>query len=146
MIALLKYWKLILGVVLIVLLGSLWLAYRSQVAEVGRLETLNGELSRSLKQAESDKDRLEATVEGNARISEKDEVDRKKLSDQVIQLNSSIAKLTKEKNVLKKQVGANANACEDGSDLELSDDLSRMLNDARDKANNPSSTSSKPNN
>lgn len=146
MIGLLKYWKLILGALLIVLLVSLWLLYRGQVAEVGRLETLNGELTRSLKQAELDKDRLEATVEGNARISEKDEVDRKKLSDQVIQLNSSIAKLTKEKNVLKKQVGGNANTCEDGSDLELSDDLSRMLNDARDKANNPSSTSSKPNN
>lgn len=145
MIALLKYWKLILGAVLIVLLASLWLLYRGQVAEVGRLQTLNGELSRSLQQAEVDKERLQATVEGNARISEQDELDRKKLSDQVVQLNSSIDRLSKEKNVLKKQVGKNANTCQDGSDLELSDDLSRMLNEARDKANSSGAASSKSN-
>lgn len=146
MIALLKYWKLILGAVLIVLLASLWLLYRGQVAEVGRLQTLNTELSRSLAQAEVDKERLQATVEGNARISEQDELDRKKLSDQVVQLNSSIDKLSKEKNVLKRQVGKNANTCQDGGDLELSDDLSRMLNEARDKANGISKPTSKPNN
>lgn len=146
MIALLKYWKLILGALLIVLLASLWLLYRGQVAEVGRLQTLNGELSRSLKQAEVDKSRLQATVETNARISEQDELDRKKLSDQVVQLNSSIDKLSKEKNVLKRQVGKNANTGQDGSDLELSDDLSRMLNEARDKANSSGTAASKPNN
>lgn len=146
MIALLKYWKLILGAVLIILLASLWLLYRGQVAEVGRLKTLNTELSRSLKQAEADKENLSKTLETNSRISEQDELDRKKLSDQVVQLNSSIDKLSKEKNVLKKQVGKNANTCQDGGDLELSDDLVRMLNEARDKANSSGTTPSKPNN
>lgn len=145
MIALLKYWKLILGAVLIVLLASLWLLYRGQVAEVARLESINTELSRQVKEAEEDKSRLQATVESNGKISEQDEVNRKKLSDQVVQLNSSISKLTKEKNVLKKQVGSNANLCQDGSDLELSDELRSMLNDARAKANSSGASTSKSN-
>ena len=145
MIALLKYWKLILGAVLIVLLASLWVLYRGQVAEVGQLQTLNTELSRSLAQAEVDKENLSKTLETNSKISEQDELDRKKLSDQVVQLNSSIDKLSKEKNVLKKQVGSNANLCQDGSDLELSDQLRSMLNDARAKANSSGAATSKSN-
>lgn len=146
MTSLLTHWKLILVASLSVLLVVLWLLWRGQVAEVGRLESINTELSRQVKEAEQDKSRLEATVESNGKISEQDEVNRKKLSDQVVQLNSSISKLTKEKNVLKKQVGKNANTCQDGSDLELSDDLSRMLNEARDKANSSGIATSKSNN
>lgn len=140
MISLLSNWKLILVASLSVLLVVLWLLWRGQVAEVGRLESINTELSQKLTQAEQDKSRLEATVESNGKISEQDEVNRKKLSDQVVQLNSSISKLTKEKNVLKKQVGSNANLCQDGSDLQLSDELRSMLNDARAKANSSSLT------
>lgn len=145
MTSLLTHWKLILGLILSGLLIVLWLLWRGQVAEVGRLESVNTELSQKLTQAEQDKSRLEATVESNSRISEQDEVDRKKLSDQVVQLNSSISKLTKEKNVLKKQVGSNANLCQDGSDLELSDELRSMLNDARAKANSYGTAASKSN-
>lgn len=145
MTSLLTHWKLIIGFVLIGLLIVLWLLWRGQVAQVGRLESLNTELSRQVKQAEQDKSRLEATLESNSRISEQDEVDRKKLSEQVVQLNSSISKLTKEKNVLKKQVGSNANLCQDGSDLELSDELRSMLNDARAKANYSGAATSKSN-
>lgn len=145
MTSLLTHWKLILGLILSVLLVVLWLLWRGQVAEVGRLESLNTELSQKLTQAEQDKANLKATLESNSRISEQDEVDRKKLSEQVVQLNSSISKLTKEKNVLKKQVGSNANLCQDGSDLELSDELRSMLNDARAKANSPGAATSKPN-
>jgi len=131
MIALLKYWKLILGVVLVVLLGSLWFAYRGQVAEVGRLETLNGELTRSLKQAEVDKDRLEATVEGNARISEADSLKQQEIQEQVTQLNKTIAKLKSSNDILKKKANGSNQACEsDGSDLELSDSLRLQLDNA----------------
>jgi len=146
MTTLLANWKLILILVLTALLASVGFLYKNSVETVGQLKEANTELSRSLQQAEVDKNRLQATVEGNARISEQDELDRKKLSDQVVQLNSSIDKLSKEKNVLKKQVGKNANTCQDGSDLELSDDLSRMLNEARDKANSSGNATSKPNN
>lgn len=145
MTSLLTHWKLILGLVLSSLLIVLWLLWRGQVAEVGRLESINTELSRQVQQAEADKANLKATLESNSRISEQDEVDRKKLSDQVVQLNSSISKLTKEKNVLKKQVSSNANLCQDGSDLELSDELRSMLDDARNKANSVGSATSKSN-
>jgi len=145
MTSLLTHWKLILGLILSGLLVVLWLLWRGQVAEVGRLESINTELSRQVKQAEEDKLKLQATLESNSRISEQDEVDRKKLSDQVVQLNSSISKLTKEKNVLKKQVGSNANLCQDGSDLELSDELRSMLDDARNKANSVGSATIKSN-
>ena len=145
MTSLLTHWKLILGLILSVLLAVLWLLWREQVAEVGRLESINTELSRQVEQVEVEKGRLQASLESNSRISEQDELSRKKLSEQVVQLNSSINKLTKEKNVLKRQVGTNANLCQDGSDLELSDDVRRLLDDARNQANNPSSASSKPN-
>lgn len=145
MTSLLTHWKLILGLILGGLLIVLWLLWRGQVAEVGRLESINTELSEQVKQVEEDKANLQATLESNSRISEQDEVDRKKLSEQVVQLNSSISKLTKEKNVLKKQVGSNANLCQDGSDLELSDELRSMLNDARAKANSSGAASSKSN-
>lgn len=144
MATLLANWKLILILVLTVLLASIGFLYRNSVERVGQLKEANTELSRQVKQAELDKERLQATIDGNARISEQDELDRKKLSDQVVQLNSSINKLSKEKNVLKKQVGKNANTCQDGSDLELSDDLSRMLNEARDKANSSGNAAGKP--
>lgn len=131
MITLLKYWKLVLGVVLVILLGSLWLAYCGQVAEVGRLETLNGELTRSLKQAELDKDRLEATVEGNARISEADSLKQQEIQEQVTQLNKTIAKLKSSNDILKKKANGSNQACEsDGSDLELSDSLRLQLDNA----------------
>ena len=145
MTSLLTHWKLILGLILSVLLAVLWLLWREQVAEVGRLESINTELSRQVEQVEVEKGRLQASLESNSRISEQDELSRKKLSEQVVQLNSSINKLTKEKNVLKRQVGTNANLCQDGSDLELSDDVRRLLDDARNQANNPSSTTSKSN-
>ena len=145
MTSLLTHWKLILGLILSVLLAVLWLLWREQVAEVGRLESINTELSRQVEQVEVEKGRLQASLESNSRISEQDELSRKKLSEQVVQLNSSINKLTKEKNVLKRQVGTNANLCQDGSDLELSDDVRRLLDDARNQANNPSSATSKSN-
>lgn len=145
MTSLLTHWKLILGLILSVLLAVLWLLWREQVAEVGRLESINTELSRQVEQVEVEKGRLQASLESNSRISEQDELSRKKLSEQVVQLNSSINKLTKEKNVLKRQVGTNANLCQDGSDLELSDELRSMLDDARNQANNPSSATSKSN-
>jgi len=146
MTSLLANWKLILILVLTALLASVGFLYKNSVETVGQLKEANGALSRSLKQAEADKENLSKTLETNSRISEQDELDRKKLSDQVVQLNSSIDKLSKEKNVLKRQVGKNANTCQDGSDLELSDDLSRMLNEARDKANSSGIATSKPNN
>ena len=145
MTSLLAHWKLILIVVLTALLASVGFLYKNSVERVGQLKEANGELSRQVQIAEEDKGRLQATLESNSRISQQDEVDRKKLSEQVVQLNSSINKLTKEKNVLKRQVGTNANLCQDGSDLELSDDVRRLLDDARNQANNPSSASSKPN-
>ncbi len=128
MIALLKYWKLILGAVLIVLLASLWLLYRGQVAEVGRLQTLNTELSRSLAQAEVDKERLQATVEGNAKLSEADSLKQQEIQQQVTQLNKTIAQLKSSNNILKKKANGSNQACQsDGSDLELSDDLRLQL-------------------
>lgn len=145
MTSLLANWKLILILILTVLLASIGFLYKNSVERVGQLKQANGELSRQVKKAEADKANLQTTLESNSRISQQDEVDRKKLSDQVVQLNSSISKLTKEKNVLKKQVGSNANLCQDGSDLELSDELRSMLDDARAKGNNPSTTTSKPN-
>jgi len=145
MTSLLANWKLILILVLTALLASVGFLYKNSVERVGQLKEANTELSRSLQQAEVDKENLSKTLETNSRISEQDELDRKKLSDQVVQLNSSIDKLSKEKNVLKKQVGKNANTCQDGGDLELSDDLSRMLNEARDKANSSGTATSKPN-
>lgn len=131
MIALLKYWKLILGAVLIALLGSLWLLYRGQVAEVGRLQTLNIELSRSLAQAEVDKERLQATVEGNAKLSEADSLKQQEIQQQVTQLNKTIAQLKSSNNILKKKANGSNQACQsDGSDVELSDNLRLQLESA----------------
>ena len=125
MITLLKYWKLILGAVIIVLLGSVWLLYRGQVAEVGRLQTLNTELSRQLRQSEEDKQKLEATLEYNSKISAEDNVKQQAIQEQVTQLNKTIAQLKSSNNILKSHSNGNCNVS--GEDEELSDGLKALL-------------------
>lgn len=128
---LLTHWKLILGLVLSGLLIVLWLLWRGQVAEVGRLESINTELSRSLKQAEVDKGRLQATVEGNAKLSEADSLKQQEIQQQVTQLNKTIAQLKSSNNILKKKANGSNQACQsDGSDVELSDSLRLQLDNA----------------
>lgn len=128
---LLTHWKLILGLVLSGLLIVLWLLWRGQVAEVGRLESINTELSRQVKQAEEDKSRLQATIEGNAKISAEDNVKQQAIQEQVTQLNKTIAQLKSSNNILKKKANGSNQACQsDGSDVELSDDLRLQLESA----------------
>lgn len=128
MTSLLTHWKLILVASLSVLLVVLWLLWRGQVAEVGRLEQANTELSQKLTQAEQDKSRLEATLESNSKISAEDNVKQQAIQDQVTQLNKTIAQLKSSNNILKKKVNGSNQACQsDGSDLELSDDLRLQL-------------------
>lgn len=131
MTSLLANWKLILGLILSGLLIVLWLLWRGQVAEVGRLESINTELSRQVKQAEEDKSRLQATIEGNAKISAEDNVKQQAIQEQVTQLNKTIAQLKSSNNILKKKANGSNQACQsDGSDLELSDDLRLQLESA----------------
>lgn len=131
MISLLNNWKLILVASLSVLLVVLWLLWRGQVAEVGRLESLNTELSQKLTQAEQDKSRLEATIEANAKISAEDNVKQQAIQEQVTQLNKTIVQLKSSNNILKKKANGSNQACQsDGSDAELSDDLRLQLESA----------------
>lgn len=131
MTSLLANWKLILILVLTVLLASVGFLYKNSVETVGQLKEANTELSRQVKQAEQDKSRLEATIEGNAKISAEDNVKQKAIQEQVTQLNKTIAQLKSSNNILKKKANGSNQACQsDGSDVELSDDLRLQLESA----------------
>lgn len=126
MIALLRYWKLILGAVLIVLLASLWLLYRGQVAELGRLQTLNGELSRQVRQSEEDKQKLQATLYSNSKISAEDNVKQQAIQEQVNQLNKTISQLKSSNRLLQSKANEDKN-CSYDDDPKLSADLILQL-------------------
>ena len=131
MTSLLTHWKLILVVVLTALLASVGFLYKNSVETVGQLKEANGELSRQVKQAEEDKSRLQATIEGNAKISAEDNVKQQAIQEQVTQLNKTIAQLKSSNNILKKKANGSNQACQsDGSDVELSDDLRLQLESA----------------
>lgn len=131
MTSLLANWKLILILVLTVLLASIGFLYKNSVERVGKLKEANTELSRQVKQAEEDKSRLQATVEGNAKISAEDNVKQQAIQEQVSQLNKTISQLKSSNNILKKKANGSNQACQsDGSDLELSDDLRLQLDAA----------------
>jgi len=128
MTSLLANWKLILILVLTALLASVGFLYKNSVETVGQLKEANGALSRSLQQAEVDKERLQATVEGNAKLSEADSLKQQEIQQQVTQLNKTIAQLKSSNNILKKKANGPNQACQsDGSDVELSDDLRLQL-------------------
>jgi len=131
MVTLLANWKLILILVLTVLLASVGILYKNSVETVGQLKEVNAELSRQVRQGEEDKQRLQATLDSNSKISAEDNVKQQAIQDQVTQLNKTIAQLKSSNNILKKKANGSNQACQsDGSDVELSDDLRLQLESA----------------
>lgn len=131
MATLLANWKLILILVLTALLASLGFLYKNSVERVGQLKEVNGELSRQVRQSEKDKQKLQATLDSNSKISAEDNVKQQAIQEQVTQLNKTIAELKSSNNILKKKANGSNQACEsDGSDLELSDSLRLQLDNA----------------
>ena len=129
MATLLANWKLILILVLTALLASVGFLYKNSVERVGQLKEANTELSRQVKQAELDKERLQATVDGNARISEQDNVKQQAIQEQVTQLNKTIAQLKSSNRLLQSKSNEDKN-CSYDDDPKLSADLILQLDNA----------------
>jgi len=131
MTSLLANWKLILILVLTILLASVGILYKNSVETVGRLKEVNGKLYRQVRQGEEDKQRLQATLDSNSKISAEDNVKQQAIQEQVTRLNKTISQLKSSNNILKKKANGSNQACQsDGSDVELSDDLRLQLESA----------------
>lgn len=126
MATLLANWKLILILVLTALLASVGFLYKNSVETVGQLKEANTELSRQVKQTELDKERLQATVDGNARISAEDNVKQQAIQEQVTQLNKTIAQLKSSNRLLQSKSNEDKN-CSYDDDPKLSADLILQL-------------------
>lgn len=126
MATLLANWKLILILVLTVLLASVGFLYKNSVETVGQLKEANTELSRQVRQSEEDKQKLQATLDSNSKISAEDNVKQQAIQEQVTQLNKTISQLKSSNRILQSKSNEDKN-CSYDDDPKLSADLILQL-------------------